>query len=102
MAPGVRLVVNLLGDKWTVPIVHLLAKGPLRHGQLKRGLPGVSQRMLTLTLRKLEASGLLSRTVHSTVPPSVEYTLTKLGRSLNTPLATLCHWTERHAGELKG
>jgi DNA-binding HxlR family transcriptional regulator len=55
MRPGVRLVVNLLGDKWTVPIIHLLSPGPRRHAELKHGLPGVSQRMLTRTLRRLEA-----------------------------------------------
>jgi DNA-binding HxlR family transcriptional regulator len=102
MRPGVRLVVNLLGDKWTVPVVHLLAPGPRRHAELKRGLPGVSQRMLTRTLRRLEARGLLSRTVHGTVPPGVEYALTPLGRSLNRSLDTLCHWTERHADEIRG
>jgi DNA-binding HxlR family transcriptional regulator len=102
MRPGVRLVVNLLGDKWTVPVIHLLSLGPRRHAELKRGLPGVSQRMLTRTLRRLEARGLLSRTVHRTVPPGVEYALTSLGRSLNKPLQTLCHWTERHADELQG
>jgi DNA-binding HxlR family transcriptional regulator len=102
MRPGVRLVVNLLGDKWTVPVIHLLAGGPRRHAELKRGLPGVSQRMLTRTLRRLEARRILTRTVYHTVPPGVEYTLTRLGRSLNKPLASLCHWTERHADELVG
>jgi DNA-binding HxlR family transcriptional regulator len=101
MRPGVRLVVNLLGDKWTVPIIHLLSNGPRRHAELRRGLPGVSQRMLTRTLRRLEARGLLARTVHRTIPLSVEYGLTPLGRSLNQPLKTLCHWTERHADELE-
>ena len=101
MRPGVRLVVNLLGDKWTVPVIHLLSPGPRRHAELKRGLPGVSQRMLTRTLRRLEARGLLTRTVHRTVPPGVEYTLTPLGRSLDKPLKTLCHWTERHADDLQ-
>ena len=101
MRPGVRLIVNLLGDKWTVPIIHLLSPGPQRHAELKRGLPGVSQRMLTRTLRRLEARGLLRRTVHGTVPPAVEYALTPLGRSLNRSLETLCHWTERHADEIQ-
>jgi len=100
MRPGVRLVVDLLGDKWTVPIIHLVSSGPRRHAELKRGLPGVSQRMLTRTLRRLEARGMLTRTVYHTVPLSVEYTLTPLGRSLNKPLSSLCHWTERHADEL--
>jgi DNA-binding HxlR family transcriptional regulator len=102
MSPGVRLVVGLLGDKWTVPVIHLLSPGPRRHAELKRGLPGISQRMLTRTLRRLEARGLLTRTVHRTALPSVEYSLTPLGRSLNQPLQTLCHWTERHADELHG
>jgi DNA-binding HxlR family transcriptional regulator len=101
MRPGVRLLVNLLGDRWTVPIIHLLSPGPRRHAELKRGLSGVSQRMLTRTLRRLEARGLLTRTVHRTALPSVEYSLTPLGRSLNRPLQTLCHWTERHADELQ-
>src|SRR5439155_26297997 len=74
MRPGVRLVVDLLGDKWTVPIIHLLSSGPRRYAELKRGLPGVSQRMLTRTLRRLEARGMLTRTVYHTVPLSVEYT----------------------------
>jgi len=101
MRPGVRLVVNLLGDKWTVPIIYLLSPGPRRHAELKRGLPGISQRMLTRTLRRLESRGLLTRTVHDTVPPAIEYTLSRLGRSLHKPLSGLCHWTERHAGELE-
>jgi DNA-binding HxlR family transcriptional regulator len=58
--------------------------------------------MLTRTLRRLEARRILTRTVYHTVPPGVEYTLTRLGRSLNKPLASLCHWTERHADELAG
>ena len=102
LRPGVRLLVNLLGDKWTVPVIHLLSPGPRRHAELKRGLPGISQRMLTRTLRRLEARGLLTRTVHRSALPSVEYSLTRLGRSLNQPLESLCHWTERHADELQG
>jgi DNA-binding HxlR family transcriptional regulator len=97
LRPGVRLLVNLLGDKWTVPILSLLQPGPLRHAALQRGLPGISQRMLTRTLRRLEGLGLLTRTTFSTVPVSVEYGLTPLGRSLNPPLKTLCRWAERHA-----
>jgi DNA-binding HxlR family transcriptional regulator len=101
MRPGVRILVNLLGDKWTVPVIDLLLPGPRRHAELKRALPGVSQRMLTRTLRRLEARGLLTRRVYRTVPPGVEYALTPLGRSLTKPLQTLCHWTERHADELE-
>jgi DNA-binding HxlR family transcriptional regulator len=102
MQPGVRLVVSLLGDKWTVPLIHLLSPGPRRHAELRRGLPDISQRMLTRTLRRLEARGLLARAVHRTALPNVEYSLTPLGRSLNRSLQTLCHWTERHSDELQG
>jgi DNA-binding HxlR family transcriptional regulator len=102
MRPGVRLVVGLLGDKWTVPVIQLLSSGPRRHAELKRGLAGISQRMLTRTLRRLEARGLLTRTAHRSALPNVESSLTPLGRSLNRSLQTLCHWTERHADELHG
>jgi DNA-binding HxlR family transcriptional regulator len=102
MRPGVGLLVKLLGDKWTVPVIQLLSPGPRRHAELKRGLAGVSQRMLTRTLRRLEARGLLTRTVHRAALPNVEYSLTPLGRSLDRSLQTLCHWTERHADELQG
>jgi len=102
LRPGVRLLVNLLGDKWTVPVIQLLSPGPRRHAELKRGLPGVSQRMLTRTLRRLEARGLLTRAEQRTALPRVEYSLTPLGRSLSKSLQTLCHWTERHADALQG
>ena len=99
--PGSRTLVEILADKWTIPIIHTLARGSRRPGELRRHLPGVSQKMLTQTLRNLEQRGFVTRTVHPVVPPRVEYSLTPLGESLNAPLATLCEWSERHAEELE-
>lgn len=98
--PGSRALVGLLADKWTIPIVHTLAHGARRPGDLRRELQGVSQKMLTQTLRRLEKMGIVERTVHPVVPPRVDYSLTSLGRSLDKPLAALCAWSERHAPEL--
>ena len=98
--PGSRTLVTLLADKWTIPIVHLLARGGRRPGEMRREVKGISQKMLTQTLRSLERYGIVERKVHPTVPPRVDYSLTALGRTLNTPLGALCRWAERHAGEL--
>src|SRR5690242_16257292 len=91
--PGSRVVIALLADKWTIPVIHALARGTMRTGELRRELTGVSQKMLTQTLRALEGHGLVQRTVHPVVPPRVEYSLTVLGESINEPLAQLCAWT---------
>ena len=99
--PGSSLVVALLADKWTIPVLHALGRGTRRTGELKRELGSVSQKMLTQTLRTLEAHGLVTRTVFPVVPPRVEYALTELGRSLNEPLTTLCEWIERHGAALE-
>ncbi|MDX2194138.1 MAG: helix-turn-helix domain-containing protein [Gemmatimonadales bacterium] len=99
--PGSALVLGLLADKWTIPVIHALARGTRRTGELRRGLAGVSQKVLTQTLRRLEAHGLVERTVHPEVPPRVEYALTALGRSLDEPLARICAWVERHGGALQ-
>lgn len=85
-----------LGDKWTVLVIMMLAEGPQRFNDLKRGVVGVSQRMLTLTLRALERDGLVSRTVHPTVPPKVEYALTELGRSFGEPIKAMGGWVFRN------
>ena len=98
--PGSALVVALLADKWTIPVIHTLARGTRRTGELKAALAGVSQKMLTQTLRALEEHGLVERTVYPVVPPRVEYRLTELGASINEPLAVLCEWTERHGAQL--
>lgn len=99
--PGSVLVVMLLADKWTIPVIHSLAQGTKRTGVLKKALAGVSQKMLTQTLRALEEHGLVERTVYPVVPPRVEYRLSPLGESINEPLAQICKWTARHGAELE-
>ena len=98
--PGSRTLVEMLADKWTIPIIHSLARGVRRPGELRRELNGVSQKMLTQTLRSLEQRGVVLRKVYSTLPPHVEYMLTPLGESLDQPLAALCEWSRQHAEEL--
>lgn len=99
--PGSALVVSLLADKWTIPVIHALARGTKRTGELRRAVAGVSQKMLTQTLRMLEQRGLIERTVYPVVPPRVEYRLTPLGESINRPLRQLCDWTFEHGKALK-
>ena len=99
--PGSTLVVGLLADKWTIPVIHALARGTKRTGQLKTEIVGVSQKMLTQTLRALEEHGLVERKVYPVVPPHVEYTLTAMGESINEPLAGICEWVERHGAGLE-
>ena len=89
-------VLARIGDKWTLLVVSILAKGPLRFSELKRRINGISQRMLTFTLRALERNGLVSRTVHPAVPPHVEYALTDLGHSLLVPIRHLTTWVGEH------
>ena len=89
-------VLARIGDKWTVLVVNLLGGGPKRFSEVKREVGGISQRMLTLTLRALERDGLVTRTVYPTVPPSVEYDLTNLGRSLLAPVQALGEWALRN------
>jgi DNA-binding HxlR family transcriptional regulator len=85
-------VLARIGDKWTVLIVALLGDGPKRFSEIKRMVGGISQRMLTLTLRGLERDGLVTRTVFPTVPPRIDYELTDLGRSLWEPVEALGAW----------
>jgi len=85
-----------LGDKWTVLVIMVLGSGPQRFNDLKRSVVGISQRMLTLTLRSLERDGLVVRTVHPTVPPRVEYELSDLGRSFSEPIQSVGGWVFRH------
>ena len=92
---AVLQVLDRIGDKWTVMVVGALADGPMRFNAILR-LIGASHRMLTLTLRALEADGLVKRTAYPTIPPKVEYELTKLGRSLIAPLQTVAAWAKRH------
>lgn len=88
----VRDVLDRLGDAWSFLVVLRLADGPLRFNELKRQVGGVSQRMLTVTLRSLERDGLVGRTVFPTTPPRVEYRLTALGNSLVEPMTALTRW----------
>lgn len=93
--PVCRTISNLLariGDKWTVLVVQTLGEGPKRFNELRREIPAVSQRMLTLTLRNLERDGLVNRTVTPTIPPRVDYELTELGQSLLKPICGLAGW----------
>ena len=90
-------VLSRIGDKWSVLIVMLLGDGPRRFNELKRTVGGISQRMLTLTLRGLERDGLVTRTQFATIPPRVDYELTDLGRSLAVPVKVLGAWA--HANQ---
>lgn len=91
---GVADVLARIGDKWTVYVVRLLQDGPMRFNELRRAVGGISQRMLTLTLRGLERDGLVTRTVFPTIPPRVDYELTDLGRTLITTLGALGEWAK--------
>lgn len=89
---GIRAVMDRVGDKWSMLVIMVLEAGPLRYGELKRKVVGVSQRMLTLTLRHLERDGLVSRTIYPQIPPRVDYELTALGRTLIPPAQGIAYW----------
>jgi len=93
---NVAPVLNRVGDKWSMMIVMMLTNGPMRFSELKRAIDGISQRMLTLSLRGLERDGLVSRTVTPTIPPRVDYELTELGNSLREPVKALGDWAIEH------
>ena len=86
-------VLNRIGDKWSVMVVGMLSPGTLRFNELKWQINGISQRMLTLTLRNLERDGLVTRTIYPEIPPRVEYGLTELGKTLRGPIGTLWDWS---------
>ena len=88
----ISTLLSRIGDKWTVLVVQTLGEGPRRFNELRREIPSVSQRMLTLTLRNLERDGLVNRTVTPTIPPRVDYELTALGQSLQKPICGLATW----------
>jgi DNA-binding HxlR family transcriptional regulator len=92
----VREVLDRVAGKWSVQILVAAAHGPIRFTELERGIEGISRRMLTLTLRNLERDGLVTRTVHPTVPPKVEYELTPVARELYDTLLRLTDWAERN------
>ena len=89
-----RTIIDRVGDKWSVYVVMTLKGGAMRFNEIRRSIEGVSQRMLTLTLRDLERDGLITRTVYPTKPPSVEYALTIVGTTLVAPAMTLIAWAE--------
>lgn len=93
---GIRDVLDRIGDKWTVLVMVELSKGVRRFRQLQWAIPGISQRMLTVTTRRLCRDGLIERTVHPTIPPQVEYRLTGMGHSLATVVSSLADWSRDH------
>lgn len=98
--PKISQVLARIGEKWSVLIIIMLAAGPHRFSELKRAIGGISQRMLTLSLRGLERDGLVKRTVFPVVPPRVEYELTPVGRSLHVPVSALGDWARNHLAEI--
>jgi DNA-binding HxlR family transcriptional regulator len=88
--------LDRIGDKWTVMVVGVLEQGPLRYNEIRRAVDGISQRMLTLTLKGLERDGLVNRTMYPTIPPRVDYELTELGRMLMVPVRSLYDWAVKH------
>jgi DNA-binding HxlR family transcriptional regulator len=99
---AVASILARVGDKWSVLVIMMLADGPKRFNEIKRMIEGISQRMLTLTLRGLERDGLVTRTVFPTIPPRVDYELTDLGRGLQTPVMALGQWAMTHKNEIEG
>ena len=98
---GPASILARVGDKWSVFVIMLLGGGPRRFNEIKRMVGGISQRMLTLTLRGLERDGLVTRTVFPTIPPRVDYELTDLGRGLWTPVEALGMWAREHQVEIE-
>ncbi|MBI5958003.1 MAG: helix-turn-helix transcriptional regulator [Chloroflexi bacterium] len=95
-----RQVLDLIGDKWAALIIGLLEDGTKRFSELQRSIGGISQKMLTQTLRNLERDGLISRMIYPEVPPRVEYTLTPLGETLCVPLGAIRDWAEEHINDV--
>jgi len=98
---AIRGILDRIGDKWTLLVVATLDGPPLRFTELQRRIPGISQRMLTRTVRNLERDGLVSRTVYAEVPPRVEYELTGTGRTLIAPAVALAEWAVDHNPDIE-
>ncbi|CAL9502241.1 winged helix-turn-helix transcriptional regulator [Streptomyces sp. enrichment culture] len=96
----VRQILDRVADKWSLLVIALLDRRSLRFSELRRQIEGISQRMLTVTLRQLERDGLVKRTVHPVVPPRVDYELTPLGVTLHDTIRSLVVWTEEHQNEI--
>lgn len=97
----IRQVLDRVGDKWSLLLIAVLQTSTLRYTDLQRQIPGISQRMLTLTLRQLDQDGLISRTAYAEVPPRVEYALTPLGRGLHEIVTSLIGWAANHHDEIR-
>ena len=95
-----RTILDRIGDRWTVLVVGALTEGPMRFSELSRRIDGVSQKMLTQTLRGLERDGMVARTVHPVIPPRVDYELTDLGRTLRRPISALEAWAIAHMDDV--
>ncbi len=97
-----RALLDRIANKWTTMIIGILgdAEEPVRFSELRRSISGISQKMLTQTLRDLERDGLVVREIYPVIPPRVEYSLTRLGRTLEDPLRSLSHWAEKHMNEV--
>jgi DNA-binding HxlR family transcriptional regulator len=98
---GSREVLALLAEKWVTMVLYALAGGTKRHGELRREIAGISQKMLTETLRRLERDGLVARTQYPQVPPRVDYALTPLGQTLGTLVGAICEWATAHYHEIE-
>lgn len=96
-----REVLDRVGDKWSVYVIVLLGGGTRRFTELRRSIDGISQRMLTVTLRGLERDGLITRTVHPVIPPRVDYALTPLGASLLETVTALLRWSDAHTHDIQ-
>ena len=96
-----RQVLALIADRWSMLVIYALGRRVRRHGELKRMIGGISQKMLTQTLRSLERDGIVARRVYDVVPPRVEYALTSLGQTLLTPLGAICRWAQNHLPQVR-
>jgi DNA-binding HxlR family transcriptional regulator len=96
-----RQALDRIANKWSMLIVYALVAGPKRHGELRRAIEGISQKMLTQTLRSMERDGLLERRVVNDLPPHVVYALTPLGATLQEPLVAICRWAMEHLPEVQ-
>jgi len=96
-----RQVLDRIADKWTVLVIRRLSSGTMRFAQLRRSVDGISQKMLTNTLRGLERDGIVTRRIYASVPPRVEYTLTDLGRSLGDLVEGICGWAEANIEQVQ-
>jgi DNA-binding HxlR family transcriptional regulator len=96
----VREILERVGDKWSLQVIFHLGDGPLRFTALRRGIDGISQRMLTVTLRGLERDGIVSRTMYPVMPPRVDYELTQMGGTLLHAVGALIEWADQHLAEV--